>query len=261
MSASSTPKAVMPGSTRHPETALERAHSWIAGQARNDSMHHTLRALALLLGYPDATLRTHLGEIVDAIDAEAALPASRRAEIRALLADLLRTDPIEVEARYVELFDRGRSTSLHLFEHVHGDSRDRGPAMIDLIKHYEAAGLRFDGKELPDHLCVVLEFASTQPPRQAREFLAEMAHILQAIFSALRKRESAYASLVAAVLELAGQKAEAVPVKDDEPLDEAWQEPVAFDGCSTAGQARPGAPQPIQIVRRTSSSPETGARV
>ena len=223
------------------------------------SNRHTLRALGMLLGYPDATLRELLPALADAIDAEAALPADRRAEIRALAAELLRADPMEVESRYVELFDRGRSTSLHLFEHVHGDSRDRGPAMIDLIKHYEAAGLYFDGKELPDHLCVVLEFASTQPPRQAREFLAEVAHILKAIFSALRQRDSAYASLLAAVLELAGEKAEAVPVKEDESLDETWQEPVAFDGCSTAGQARPGQPQPIQIVRRA-APPSQGAR-
>jgi len=211
---------------------------------------HTLRALSLLLGYPQKGLLEMVPALVGAINDEAALPAARRGEIQALAADLLRTDPIEAEARYVELFDRGRSTSLHLFEHVHGDSRDRGPAMIDLIKHYEAAGLYFDGKELPDHLCVVLEFASTQPPAQAKEFLGEVAHILQAIFSALRQRDSAYASLVAAVLELAGHKVEAVPVTPDESLDASWEEPEVFGGCSTRGQAAPGAPQPIQIVRR-----------
>jgi len=211
---------------------------------------HTLRALSLLLGYPQKGLLEMVPALVGAINDEAALPAARRGEIQALAADLLRTDPIEAEARYVELFDRGRSTSLHLFEHVHGDSRDRGPAMIDLIKHYEAAGLYFDGKELPDHLCVVLEFASTQPPAQAKEFLGEVAHILQAIFSALRQRDSAYASLVAAVLELAGHKVEAVPVTPDESLDASWEEPQVFGGCSTRGQAAPGAPQPIQIVRR-----------
>jgi nitrate reductase delta subunit len=211
---------------------------------------HTLRALSLLLGYPQKGLLEMVPALVGAINDEAALPAARRGEIQALAADLLRTDPIEAEARYVELFDRGRSTSLHLFEHVHGDSRDRGPTMIDLIKHYEAAGLYFDGKELPDHLCVVLEFASTQPPAQAKEFLGEVAHILQAIFSALRQRDSAYASLVAAVLELAGHKVEAVPVTPDESLDASWEEPEVFGGCSTRGQAAPGAPQPIQIVRR-----------
>ncbi|MET5021328.1 nitrate reductase molybdenum cofactor assembly chaperone, partial [Burkholderia pseudomallei] len=76
------------------------------------------------------------------------------------------------------LFDRGRSTSLHLFEHVHGDSRDRGPAMIDLAQTYEKAGLHLGPAELPDYLPVVLEFASTQPPKEARAFLAEMTHIL-----------------------------------------------------------------------------------
>lgn len=223
------------------------------------STRHTLRALALLLSYPDKKLRAVLPLLADAIDGEAALPVNRRSEIRALAAEMLMADPMAVESRYVELFDRGRSTSLHLFEHVHGDSRDRGPAMVDLLKHYEAAGLRFDGKELPDHLCVVLEFASTQPAAQAGEFLGEMAHILQAIFSALRQRESAYASLVAAVLELAGQKVEAVPVTPDEALDEAWAEPEAFGGCSSRGQAAPGEPQPVRIVRRQ-PSPSDGAR-
>jgi nitrate reductase molybdenum cofactor assembly chaperone NarJ/NarW len=218
---------------------------------------YTLRALGLLVGYPDAQLREIVPALVGAIDDEAALPAARRGEIQALAADLLRADPIEVESRYVELFDRGRSTSLHLFEHVHGDSRDRGPAMVDLLKHYEAAGLQLQGRELPDHLCVVLEFASTQPPAQAKEFLGEMAHILKSIFSALRQRDSAYASLVAAVLELAGQKVEAVPVAPDEALDAAWAEPEAFGGCSSRGQAAPGQPQPIQIVRRP---PAPGAR-
>ncbi|HWI83267.1 nitrate reductase molybdenum cofactor assembly chaperone, partial [Ramlibacter sp.] len=139
---------------------------------------HTLRALALLLGYPDARLREVLPQLADAIDAEAALPKARRAELRALAAEMQRAEDLELEARYVELFDRGRATSLHLFEHVHGDSRDRGPAMVDLTRTYEQAGLFLSPEELPDHLCVVLEFASTQPPAVAREFLAEMAHIL-----------------------------------------------------------------------------------
>jgi nitrate reductase delta subunit len=219
---------------------------------------HTLRALALLLGYPDEKLRGVLPALAAAIDAEAALPAARRAELRAFIGEMERTDPIELESRYVELFDRGRATSLHLFEHVHGDSRDRGPAMIDLTQTYEKSGLLLGPLELPDHLCVVLEFASTQPPAVAREFLAEMAHILNAIFSALRRRESRYATLLAAVLELAGHKAEAVPIAEDEPLDEAWAEPVVFDGCSVKGQAAPGEPQPIQIVRKNPAS--QGAR-
>jgi nitrate reductase molybdenum cofactor assembly chaperone NarJ/NarW len=223
----------------------------IAGQARHDKqLKYTLRALSLLLAYPDVPLRELVPALVDAIDTEAALPAARRSELRALGAELLRAEPLQAEARYVELFDRGRSTSLHLFEHVHGDSRERGPAMIDLLKTYESAGLLLQGRELPDHLGVVLEFASTQPPRVAREFLGELAHIVQAIFSALRQRESRYASLLAAVLELAGHKVEAVPVAPEEALDASWAEPAAFGPCPGNGQAAAGQPQPIVIVRR-----------
>ena len=207
---------------------------------------YSLRALARLLSYPDAQLRSELAPLIAAIDEEAVVPAPRRAE-------LVRLDPLEVEARYVETFDRGRATSLHLFEHVHGDSRDRGPAMIDLVQTYEKAGLYLGPEELPDHLGVVLEFASTQPPALAKAFLGEMAHILNAIFSALLKRESPYAAVVAAVLELAGQKAQAVPFKADEALDEAWAEPEAFDGCATRGQNRPDQAQPIHIVRKNTT--------
>jgi len=215
---------------------------------------YSLRALAMLLGYPSAELRANLPKLIEAIETEAVVPAERRQELKALAAELTRLDPMEVESRYVETFDRGRATSLHLFEHVHGDSRDRGPAMVDLAQTYEKAGLLLGPDELPDHLCVVLEFASTQPPKLAADFLGEMEHILTAIFSALLKRGSPYAAVLAAVLELAGQKVQAVPIEADEPMDESWVEPMAFDGCSTKGQAKPGDPQPIHFVRKPSTS-------
>lgn len=220
---------------------------------------YTLRALARLLSYPDEQLRSELELLVDAIDQEAVLPATRRTELRALVTGLQRQDPMETESRYVETFDRGRATSLHLFEHVHGDSRDRGPAMIDLAQTYEKAGLFLSPEELPDHLCVVLEFASTQPPQVAKSFLGEMAHILNAIFSALLQRESPYAAVIAAVLEMAGEKPQAVSITQDEPMDESWAEPQAFDGCSTRGQARPGEAQPIHIVRPSRSADRAAA--
>ncbi len=216
---------------------------------------YSIRALALMLGYPDQGLREHLPALMDAIDAEAAVTPARRRELRAFAAELARMDSYDTEARYVETFDRGRNTSLHMFEHVHGDSRDRGPAMIDLGQTYQKAGLFLEDGELPDHLCVVLEFASTQPPGVARDFLAEMAHVLTIIFSALLKRGSPYAAVVAAVLELAGQKVQAVPIELEESIDETWAEPEAFDGCSTRGQARPGDPQPLHFVRRTNAQP------
>ena len=220
---------------------------------------YTLRALARLLAYPDAQLRSELSALADAIDQEAALPAARRAELRTLALELQRSAPLDTEARYVETSDRGRATSLHLFEHVHGDSRDRGPAMIDLAQTYEKAGLFLGPDELPDHLCVVLEFASTQPAALAKSFLGEMAHILTAIFSALLQRDSPYAAVLAAVLELSGHTAQAVTIAVDEAMDDSWAEPEAFGGCSTRGQAKPGEAQPIHIVRNTHAAPRVAA--
>ncbi len=213
---------------------------------------HTLRVIAHLLSYPDAWLREHLHDMRDALHAENALLPARMGELDVLIDRLFRADALDTEAAYVELFDRGRRTSLHLFEHVHGDSRDRGPAMIDLAQTYEKAGLYLAEGELPDYLPAVLEFASTQPAREARTLLGEMVHILKAIFSALQQRESAYASLLGALIELAGEKAEAISIAPDEALDESWAEPMAFDGCSTQGQAKPDAAQPIHIVRKSS---------
>ena len=217
-------------------------------------MAKSLRVLAALLGYPDAQMRSFLPEMRELLRAEGALAPSRLAEIESLADALHSGEPLDIEAAYVELFDRGRGTSLHLFEHVHGDSRDRGPAMIDLGQTYEKAGLILVGGELPDYLPAVLEFVSTQPPAEARAFLGEMAHILNAIFGALQQRGSAYASVLGALLELAGEKAQPVKAPPEEPLDESWAEPVVFDGCSTKGQARPDQVQPIHIVRGPNSS-------
>ena len=214
-------------------------------------MMKSLRVLAALLGYPDARMRGHLPEMRELLRDERAISPSRLSELDALMDTLRRTDALELESDYVALFDRGRATSLHLFEHVHGDSRDRGPAMIDLGQTYEKAGLVLAEGELPDYLPAVLEFVSTQPPREARAFLGEMAHIFNAIFGALVQRESAYASVLGALLELAGEKAQAVAPPPEESLDESWAEPVVFDGCSTKGQARPGQPQPVHIVRKS----------
>ena len=226
------------------------------GTTTQPSMHRSLRVLAALLGYPDARMRGFLPEMRTLLRGQGALSAPRRAELDGLMASLSRGDPLEIEADYVELFDRGRATSLHLFEHVHGDSRERGPALIDLGQTYESAGMILTEGELPDYLPAVLEFVSTQPPAEARAFLGEMAHIFNAIFGALQQRASPYASVLGALIELAGEKAQAVAPAAEVPLDESWAEPLVFDGCSSKGQARPGQArpgqvQPIHIVRKS----------
>lgn len=219
----------------------------------------TLRVLARLLQYPDAAIRCHLQEMRAALHGARTIGRQRLAELDALIDSQLAQSDIDAEADYVQLFDCGRATSLHLFEHVHGDSRERGPAMIDLAQTYEAAGLFLAEGELPDYLPVMLEYASTQPPAQARALLSEVGHILNAIFSALEKRESRHASVLGALLEISGEAARAVTITPDEPLDIAWAEPAAFDGCSTQGQAKPGESQPIHVVRRI--NPARGASI
>jgi nitrate reductase molybdenum cofactor assembly chaperone NarJ/NarW len=226
------------------------AHSSVASKS--------LRAMALLLGYPDAQLRRDLAAVADALHGERALTPARLTELDALIAAIDGAEPLDAEAAYVDLFDRGRSTSLHLFEHVHGDSRERGPAMIDLAHTYEKAGLLLAEGELPDFLPVVLEFASTQPPREARALLAEIAHLCNGICVALQQRGSPYAGVLGAILELAGEKVTPVKVAVDAPIDSVWEEPIVFDGCSSKGQAGPDQPQPIQFVRR--DLPDRGVR-
>ncbi|MBI5923962.1 MAG: nitrate reductase molybdenum cofactor assembly chaperone [Aquabacterium sp.] len=224
---------------------------------------YSLRALARLLSYPDAALRDSVPDLQQVLVGEAAVNDGRLRGLSMLLGSLVDQDVMEVEEAYVELFDRGRATSLHLFEHVHGDSRDRGPAMIDLVKTYEQAGMLLDpdkvGGELPDYLPVVLEFISTLPAAQMRDFIGEIAHILNAVHTALIKRRSLYAHVLAAVLEIGQQAVEAVALPEEEDMDASWAEPEAFAGCSSKGQQSPNQPQPIQIVRRSASTTQRGA--
>lgn len=210
----------------------------------------TLRVLAGLLSYPDAEMRDALPEMREILRREGALSDSRQTELAALMDMLEQGDPLDAEAGYVQLFDRGCTTSLHLFEHVHGDSRDRGPAMIDLAQTYEKAGLYLAPGELPDYLPAVLEFVSTQPIRETRSFLGEMAHIFNALLGALQQRETPYAAVIGALLELAGEKVQPVKIAAEPSLDESWAEPPAFDGCSVKGQARPGEAQTVHFVRK-----------
>lgn len=205
----------------------------------------TLRVLARLLSYPDAETRHGLAAMATALGAEGALGDARRSELQALLDWIAGTPSLQVEAAYVELFDSGRARSLHLFEHVHGDSRARGPAMIDLAQSYAMAGFYLAPDELPDYLPAVLEFASTLPPAQGRAFLGETAHILNTLFAALQQRQSPYAAALGALIDLAGEKTRAVEIKPEPPLEASWPEPPVFGACALPRHS----PQPVHAVR------------
>jgi len=160
-----------------------------------------LRALAHLLAYPSEALVAGLREI----EAECAREFSPEtcAELRPLFEELRRIDVLSLQERYVALFDSTRSLSLHLFEHVHGDARERGSAMVTLQELYAGRGLEPRAGELPDYLPALCEFASLLDPPARQRILHDAAGIFTALRTRLRKRQSAYASVFAALIELA----------------------------------------------------------
>jgi nitrate reductase delta subunit len=192
-----------------------------------------LRALGALLCYPCEDVRQALPEIADAIRTSPLIAPRQRADLLALIDDIGGGDHLEAEERYVELFDRGRAVSLHLFEHLHGEGRDRGQAMVDLKNLYERAGFDLSARELPDYLPVVLEYLSCRDLREARELLSDCAHILRRIGQSLIARGSHYAAVLQALLVLAGEAAIDVAVvprvmERAENLDRDWFEQPAF---------------------------------
>jgi nitrate reductase delta subunit len=221
----------------------------------------TFKALSALLTYPGDELVAALPEIGALLEAERHLPRAVRRSLTELVGELAATDVLDAQERYVALFDRGRATSLHLFEHVHGESRDRGQAMVDLKALYARAGLALAGNELPDYFPALLEFLSLQPPAVAKEMLGDSAHILRKIGDALAARDSRYAAVFAAALALAGEKGlsahpERVKAQPEKSLDEEWAEaPVVFGpaaspdyGCATPTGGGCGSPSPRPAV-------------
>jgi nitrate reductase delta subunit len=192
-----------------------------------------LRALAALLTYPTRELVAALPEIGDALACASLVSGADRDRLARLIAELQRTDALVLEERYVQLFDRGRSTSLHLFEHVHGDSRDRGPAMVDLLQIYEKAGLELSPHELPDYLPAVLEYLSCRSLSEVRSVLEDCAHIVRKVGEALAQRGSPYAAVLAAVLSI-GQlpgldwSKGVEPPPPEPPIDDEWADAPAF---------------------------------
>lgn len=204
-----------------------------------------LRALGALLSYPREEVRQALSEIADAISSSQLIASRERGGLLALIDELRAGDLLETEERYVELFDRGRAASLHLFEHLHGEDRDRGQAMVDLKRLYEHAGYELTTRELPDYLPVVLEYLSCRDIRETRELLGDCAHILRRIGESLIARGSRYATVLQALLIIAGEDpidAAAVPrVKErTENLDRDWFEQPAFGSEPPASAASPG---------------------
>lgn len=227
-------------------------------------MRLTLRAFAALLGYPSAELKAHASEVADAIRSEGALPRADQRRLQPLLDRLANEELLDQQSAYSELFDRSRSLSLHLFEHVHGDSRERGQAMIDLGQQYIQSGIFLEASELPDFVPVFLEYVSCLPVGEARETLGEPAHVYAALAERLDKRGSDYAAIFHGLVALAGVRpaAEAVAQVDDNtpavdaPIDDEWEEaPVSF----SAGAAHEMG-GPTGVVAKIRASNRAAAR-
>ena len=205
-------------------------------------MIQTLRALAALLAYPSAELQAHAAELREAMAGEQMLPRAERRWLEPLLRRVENEDLLDLQADYSELFDRSRSLSLHLFEHVHGDSRERGQAMIDLGRQYMEGGFFLEASELPDFVPVFLEYASCLPLDEARETLRQPVHVFAALAERLDKRGSDYAGIFHALVALAGVKPDATavaeldentPEEDPARIDDEWEEaPVSFSAGS-----------------------------
>jgi nitrate reductase delta subunit len=201
-------------------------------------MARTFKVLSALLSYPTEELQRAGAELAAVLRDERLLAPATLEALEQFIADMSAADRYDLQERYVDLFDRSRSLSLYLFEHVHGESRDRGQAMIDLKSLYEKHGLRGVSNELPDFLPLFLEFLSMLPTEEARKHLGQIDHIRAALGERLAKRRAPYETLFTALGELAivpkDIEAVASALPDEDPndlaaLDAQWEdEPVTF---------------------------------
>lgn len=205
----------------------------------NDS--GTLRILARLMAYPEQPVLDAVPEMVAVLRAECWFPPSLADRLEAFMQDLASRPLAEIEEEYVALFDRGRALSLHLFEHVHGESRDRGQAMVDLLELYREGGLELSARELPDYLPLMLEYLSTRPRAEAVELLQDAMGVVVLLGARLAERRSGYAVLFDALETAVGSPPDAEALKrrvaaegpDEtiEKMDDIWQEEqVSFMG-------------------------------
>ena len=215
-------------------------------------MRPAFKILGLLLAYPDDALIAGLPELRELIAEEVAFSKRTREALRQLAASLECAPLLELQERYVGLFDRTRSVSLHLFEHVHGDSRDRGQAMVSLSVAYLNSGWALSSQELPDYLPALCELWSVTDSQPARKILIDGSPVLQVIEQRLLRLASPYAAALSALVELSGASQAVASEASEETLapdtldqlDESWAEaPVTFgvgaahDSCQVTAKA------------------------
>ena len=204
----------------------------------------TFKLLGLLLTYPSEPLQEAVGSFTQLLESEALLTATQIKSLQALLNDYANEDLITLQEGYVNTFDRGRNHCLHLFEHIHGESRDRGVAMVDMKEMYAGKGLHISSNELPDYLPVFLEYLSFCELDEAVELLADAIDVIATIGAHLEKSESIYTCVFNVLGNLPKINVDKIKValalknapKDPETFDELdkeWEETPAFDNDET----------------------------
>jgi len=205
----------------------------------------TFKALGFLLTYPSEDMQQHMDGLKHLITEEDLLPKASREKLFVFMDHLKTEDIYTLQEAYVETFDRGRGHALHLFEHVHGEGRDRGQAMVDLMDQYKAKGLVVDVHELPDYLPMFMEFLSLCSQEEAQENLGNAVHIVAAVAAKLKRKKNDYFRVFKAIKALTTAEINEEFVKealladdarDDsmEALDKAWEDAPAFDGTGRA---------------------------
>jgi nitrate reductase delta subunit len=201
----------------------------------------TFKLLGLLLTYPEGTVYSESNELLQTLRSEALLPEKFIKKVETFLTTQKAQNLMTVQEDYVETFDRGRAHCLHLFEHIHGESRDRGQAMIDLSETYAAKDLYIDNNELPDYLPLFMEYLSRCEFQDATKLLGEAIDVIATIGAKLKKHKSPYADILTSIEVLSTVKADAEKIKTAlreahkdpetlEELDKQWKEAEAFTG-------------------------------
>nr|WP_136250010.1 nitrate reductase molybdenum cofactor assembly chaperone [Ningiella ruwaisensis] len=225
-----------------------------------------LSLLAKLIDYPNEQLYAHKDDVIKMIEADADLASADKANMLEFVKPRFSDSLLDWQADYDGLFERGRSLSLLIYEHIHGESRDRGQAMVNLLKQYRAAGLDIGVRELPDYIPLFLEFVSTQGSENAVGWLQDISHVLSLLYVRLEKRESNYQHLFKVLLSLSKADIDLdalrEQVKDEKrddtkkALDKVWEEEaVTFGGDAINGGCPTSQSKPSETQRRDQDVP------
>ena len=237
-------------------------------------MMKTLKILSAMLCYPQSDMQMALDEMAEVLERENLLPERQRWAVQDLMRKMAQTDLMELQERYVRLFDRGRALSLHLFEHIHGESRDRGQAMVNLLHIYQQHGFSLNIRELPDYLPLFLEYLAQRPLTEALNMLGEAMHVIALLSARLAERGSDYHVIFDALSALVGEPADISDIRQQvaqegpDPsvvnMDKLWEEEaVTFlasqDDCA-GRHLGPDMAQPLQWRSHAASEPSLTLR-